>query len=70
MFCPHKESTSFCTDVRSVNEISVVGYFEGKQKRCLCDDIHMMCKVFSGANCEIPLWCERLVDKESTGSIN
>ena len=64
--------TSFYTDVCSVKEISAVGYFEGKQKRWLCDDndIQMMYKVFSGTNCEIPLWCERLVDKESTGSIN
>ena len=25
-------------------------------------------KVFTGANCEILLWCERLVDKESAGN--
>ena len=64
--------TTFCTDVHSVSEISAVGYFEGKQKRWLCDDIdvQMMYKVFTGANCEIQLWCERSVVKESTGNNN
>ena len=56
----------FNTDVHAVSEISAVGYFEGKQKRWLCDnkDLEVMYKVFSSGNLEIPLWCERSVAKE------
>ena len=59
-------STTFNTDVHDVSEISAVGYFEGKQKRWLCDDndLEMMYKVFSSGSCVIPLWCERSVAKE------
>ena len=62
--------TTFCTDVHSVCEISAVGYFEGKQKRWLCNDndIQMMYKVFTGVNCEISLWFEMSVDRESTSN--
>ena len=60
-------STTFSTDVHDVSEISAVGYFEGKQKRWLCNDkdLEMMYKVFSSGN-EIPLWCERSLAKELT----
>ena len=59
-------STTFNTDVHDVSEINAVGYFEGKQKRWLCDDndLEMMYKVFSSGSCVIPLWCERSVAKE------
>ena len=62
-------STTFNTDVHDVSEINAVGYFEGKQKRWLCDDkdLEMMYKVFSSGS-EIPLWCERSLAKEPTGS--
>ena len=64
--------TSFSVDVQSVNEISTLGYFEGKQKRWLCDnnDLEVMYKVFTSSNCEIPLWCERLTEKEPASSSN
>lgn len=63
-------SSTFNTDVHNVSEISAVGYYEGKQKRWLCDnnDLEMMYKVFSNGNCEIPLWCERSVAKEPASS--
>jgi len=49
-----------------------MGYFEGKQKRWLCDDddLEVMHKVFISSNCEIPLWCERLSDKELSSCNN
>lgn len=49
-------SNTFNTDLHNISEISGVGYFEGKQKRWLCDDndIEMMYKVFSSGSCEIP----------------
>ena len=63
-------STTFNTDIHNVSEISAVGYYEGKQKRWLCDnnDLEKMYKVFSNGNCEIPLWCKRSVAKEPTSS--
>jgi len=67
-----KIATRFSVDVQSVNEISTLGYFEGKQKRWLCDDndLEVMYMVFTSCNFEIPLWCERLAEKEPASSSN
>ena len=65
----HLDATTFNTDFNGISEINTVGYFEGKQKRWLCDDkdLEMMYKVFISGS-EILLWCERSLAKEPTGS--
>ena len=66
-----KVCSMFTEDIPIVDEMGYIGYFEGKQKRWLCDEEHLvaMYDKFKGTTVTIPLWCDTKDDqspKEST----
>ena len=54
-------TTMFADDV---SEIASVGYFDGKQKRWLCNeqDLQAMYNRYRSGSSEISLWCDRVVE--------
>ena len=56
--------TTMFTD--DICEIASVGYFDGKQKWWLCDekDLEAMYNRYKSNGSEIPLWCDKVVNKE------
>ena len=56
----------FKADIPVPCEIGSIGYFEGRQKRWLCDDrdCEVMYQKFKGTS-QISLWCERVAAKET-----
>ena len=57
-----KVCSLFTDDIPSVGEMGHIGYFEGRQKRWLCDerDLVAMYDKFKGTSVTIPLWSDRV----------
>lgn len=60
----------FIDDIPNLGEIGHIGYFEGRQKRWLCDerDLEAMYGKFKASTVEISLWCDRIAAKDTSGT--